>query len=131
MYPMIAICEICRRYVPPGHVRPESYSEDDECPAPECPLNRARVESALRSDDDMTEAQVRQVVEYYIAVRTRRFGGRPGPSDYQTRPTPVANEHVEEGILHVLRDRAFALAADEVSPFERMQRSLDSSAISA
>jgi transcriptional regulator with XRE-family HTH domain len=42
----------------------------------------ARVEYALRSDDYMSEAQVRQVMEYYIAVRTRRFGGgRPGSSD--------------------------------------------------
>jgi transcriptional regulator with XRE-family HTH domain len=52
----------------------------------------ARVEYALRSDDYMTEAQVRQVMEYYIAVRTRRFSGRPGPSEYPTRPSPVANE---------------------------------------
>ena len=46
----------------------------------------ARVEYALRSDDYLSEAQVRQVMEYYIAVRTRRFGGgRPGSGDYTTR----------------------------------------------
>jgi len=38
----------------------------------------ARVEYALRADEYLTEAQVRQIMEYYIAVRTRRFGGR-GP----------------------------------------------------
>ncbi len=40
----------------------------------------ARVEYALRSDDVLGEAQVRQVMEYYLAVRMRRFGARP-PSD--------------------------------------------------
>jgi transcriptional regulator with XRE-family HTH domain len=34
----------------------------------------ARVEYALRADEILTEAQVRQVMEYYLAVRMRRFG---------------------------------------------------------
>ena len=34
----------------------------------------ARVEYALRSDELMSEPQVRQVMEYYLAVRMRRFG---------------------------------------------------------
>ncbi|MBF8290924.1 MAG: cro/C1-type protein [Chloroflexi bacterium] len=34
----------------------------------------ARVEYALRADDSLTEAQVRQIMEYYLAVRMRRFG---------------------------------------------------------
>jgi transcriptional regulator with XRE-family HTH domain len=34
----------------------------------------ARVEYALRADDVLTEPQVRQVMEYYLAVRMRRFG---------------------------------------------------------
>ncbi len=37
----------------------------------------ARVEYALRSDDYLNEAQVRQVMEYYIAVRMRRIAARP------------------------------------------------------
>ncbi len=37
----------------------------------------ARVEYALRSDDYLTEAQVRQVMEYYLAVRMRRLTARP------------------------------------------------------
>ena len=36
----------------------------------------ARVEYALRSDDVLSEAQVRQIMEYYLAVRMRRFGAR-------------------------------------------------------
>jgi transcriptional regulator with XRE-family HTH domain len=34
----------------------------------------ARVEYALRSDETLSEAQVRQVMEYYLAVRMRRVG---------------------------------------------------------
>src|SRR5215213_3222050 len=34
----------------------------------------ARVEYALRADEALAEAQVRQVMEYYLAVRMRRVG---------------------------------------------------------
>jgi transcriptional regulator with XRE-family HTH domain len=34
----------------------------------------ARVEYALRADDLLTEPQVRQIMEYYLAVRIRRYG---------------------------------------------------------
>jgi transcriptional regulator with XRE-family HTH domain len=34
----------------------------------------ARVEYALRGDDLLTEPQVRQIMEYYLAVRMRRYG---------------------------------------------------------
>src|SRR3989304_3249244 len=34
----------------------------------------AGVESALRADDPLSEPQVRQVMEYYLAVRMRRLG---------------------------------------------------------
>ncbi|MEJ7696586.1 MAG: helix-turn-helix transcriptional regulator [Candidatus Limnocylindrales bacterium] len=34
----------------------------------------ARVEYALRADDLLSEPQVRQIMEYYLAVRTRRYG---------------------------------------------------------
>src|SRR5687768_4223395 len=39
----------------------------------------ARVEYALRADETLNEANVRQVMEYYLAVRMRRFG-RPQPA---------------------------------------------------
>ncbi|HEX9550737.1 MAG TPA: helix-turn-helix transcriptional regulator [Candidatus Limnocylindrales bacterium] len=60
----------------------------------------ARVEYSLRADEALTEAQVRQIMEYYLAVRMRRFGrvfqsadnttsgggqGRPDP----TLPRPM------------------------------------------
>jgi transcriptional regulator with XRE-family HTH domain len=38
----------------------------------------ARVEYALRSDEALGEAQVRQVMEYYLAVRMRRVGAAYG-----------------------------------------------------
>ncbi|HEU6440164.1 MAG TPA: hypothetical protein VFC12_06980, partial [Terriglobales bacterium] len=34
----------------------------------------ARIEYALRADEALSEPQVRQVMEYYLAVRMRRFG---------------------------------------------------------
>ncbi len=34
----------------------------------------ARVEYALRADEALTEPQVRQIMEYYLAVRMRRYG---------------------------------------------------------
>jgi transcriptional regulator with XRE-family HTH domain len=46
----------------------------------------ARVEYALRADDLLSEPQVRQVMEYYLAVRMRRFGRA-----FQS-PEPAATE---------------------------------------
>src|SRR4051794_11225945 len=40
----------------------------------------ARVEYALRADEALSEPQVRQVMEYYLAVRVRRFS-RPYSGD--------------------------------------------------
>jgi hypothetical protein len=45
----------------------------------------ARVEYSLRADDTLGEAQVRQVMEYYLAVRMRRYA-RPVVSP-GARPT--------------------------------------------
>ncbi len=48
----------------------------------------ARVEYALRADEVLSEPQVRQIMEYYLAVRIRRFArtyqgvsGEPGTSN--------------------------------------------------
>jgi hypothetical protein len=45
----------------------------------------ARVEYALRADDALGEAQVRQVMEYYLAVRMRRYARPVAPPT--SRPT--------------------------------------------
>ena len=44
----------------------------------------ARVEYALRSDEALGEAQVRQVMEYYLAVRMRRVGSTYSQDTGQT-----------------------------------------------
>jgi len=56
----------------------------------------ARVEYALRADDALAEPQVRQIMEYYLAVRMRRYARpvlqapRPGLQDRPLlRPTPA------------------------------------------
>jgi transcriptional regulator with XRE-family HTH domain len=41
----------------------------------------ARVEYALRADEMLSEPQVRQIMEYYLAVRMRRFGRAFQPSE--------------------------------------------------
>ena len=38
----------------------------------------ARIEYALRADEALSESQVRQVMEYYLAVRMRRLGSNFG-----------------------------------------------------
>ena len=46
----------------------------------------ARVEYALRADDVLGEPQVRQIMEYYLAVRMRRLGRTYGPTSEPVRP---------------------------------------------
>jgi transcriptional regulator with XRE-family HTH domain len=56
----------------------------------------ARVEYALRADELLSEPQVRQIMEYYLAVRMRRYGrtfqssestsGSDRPADRLVRP---------------------------------------------
>ena len=41
----------------------------------------ARVEYALRADELLSEPQVRQIMEYYLAVRMRRYGRTFQPAD--------------------------------------------------
>jgi transcriptional regulator with XRE-family HTH domain len=54
----------------------------------------ARVEYALRADDLLSEPQVRQVMEYYLAVRMRRFGRAFQSSE----PTGTPERPPERGI---------------------------------
>jgi transcriptional regulator with XRE-family HTH domain len=60
----------------------------------------ARVEYALRADDALGEPQVRQIMEYYLAVRMRRFArpvnpvrhaGLPDRPTVRSAPTPLAS----------------------------------------
>jgi transcriptional regulator with XRE-family HTH domain len=55
----------------------------------------ARVEYALRADELLNEANVRQVMEYYLAVRMRRFG-RPLPSGGGSAAASAADERTSD-----------------------------------
>jgi transcriptional regulator with XRE-family HTH domain len=48
----------------------------------------ARVEYALRADELLSEPQVRQIMEYYLAVRMRRFGRAFQPSEPSSTNRP-------------------------------------------
>ncbi|HXG40727.1 MAG TPA: helix-turn-helix transcriptional regulator [Candidatus Limnocylindrales bacterium] len=50
----------------------------------------ARVEYALRADDTLTERQVRQIMEYYLAIRMRRLS-RTYAAAEATRATQPAS----------------------------------------
>ncbi len=50
----------------------------------------ARVEYALRADELLSEPQVRQIMEYYLAVRMRRYGRPFQPSEPAQRRRPSA-----------------------------------------
>ena len=66
----------------------------------------ARVEYALRADELLSEPQVRQIMEYYLAVRMRRFGRTFQPSeptsnrppDRLARSAPVGQGPVVAGV---------------------------------
>ena len=67
-------------------------SDDDEAPqylgavASGTANPTARVEYALRADEVLSEPQVRQVMEYYLAVRMHRFGRGYGGMRTEDRP---------------------------------------------
>lgn len=50
----------------------------------------ARVEYALRADDLLNEPQVRQVMEYYLALRMRRLATRQPGTGPSVRPVAAA-----------------------------------------
>jgi len=50
----------------------------------------ARVEYALRADEALSEAQVRQVMEYYLAMRLRRMGASFNSDANQSRMESTA-----------------------------------------
>ena len=51
----------------------------------------ARVEYALRADDALGEAQVGQVMEYYLAVRMRRYARPVAPPAARPAYPPIAS----------------------------------------
>ena len=76
----------------------------------------ARVEYSLRSDETLSEPQVRQVMEYYLAVRMRRFGrGYVGPhsQDRTMEPRRLLDDRRGTPMLSA------ALAGHSVRPMAR------------
>src|SRR6186997_259614 len=59
----------------------------------------ARVEYALRADDLLSEPQVRQIMEYYLAVRMRRYGR----SFQGERGATATGQAAERSTDHALR----------------------------
>ena len=58
----------------------------------------ARVEYALRADELLNEAQVRQIMEYYLAVRMRRYGRAYQPNETGERgPDHGGSTHGQGG----------------------------------
>jgi transcriptional regulator with XRE-family HTH domain len=96
----------------------------------------ARVEYALRADELLSEPQVRQIMEYYLAVRMRRFGRAypsggtgSGPNDHGTersmsapnvggRPVSVSG-HSGRGIGSVPSSGGSATAVSTVRSITR------------
>jgi transcriptional regulator with XRE-family HTH domain len=71
----------------------------------------ARVEYALRADDVLSEPQVRQVMEYYLAVRMRRFGrGYAGmrTDDRPIEPRRILDERREAPLMSAVAGHASA-----------------------
>jgi len=52
----------------------------------------ARVEYALRADELLSEPQVRQIMEYYLAVRMRRYGRTFQSSDLSSNTDRVSDQ---------------------------------------
>jgi transcriptional regulator with XRE-family HTH domain len=62
----------------------------------------ARVEYALRADEVLSEPQVRQVMEYYLAVRMRRFArgyASVRPNERPMEPRRLLDERRDSPIL--------------------------------
>jgi transcriptional regulator with XRE-family HTH domain len=62
----------------------------------------ARVEYSLRADELLSEAQVRQIMEYYLAVRMRRYGRSIQPTDNaigtdRTSESSLSRPHTSDG----------------------------------
>ena len=64
-----------------------------------------RVEYALRADEWLTEAQVRQIMEYYLAVRIGRIGRPSQPADVAERvqPRPAVRAYNQAPVATAVR----------------------------
>lgn len=86
----------------------------------------ARVEYALRADEILSEPQVRQVMEYYLAVRMRRFGrGYAGmrAEDRQLEPRRLLDERRDQPLIAAaMASRAIRPMSQQLPPRARTTR---------
>ena len=85
----------------------------------------ARVEYSLRADDLLTEAQVRQIMEYYLAVRARRYGRTTpteaiGGSERSSEPTYL-RPRTSDGTVAVV-GRVATATMSGLRPVSRLTR---------
>jgi len=90
----------------------------------------ARVEYALRADELLSEAQVRQIMEYYLAVRMRRYGRAFQPSENSDRSHDRGHEQVDRptmgrpaGAVTAVRVTAGATPGGRVGGYGPIERS--------
>ena len=79
----------------------------------------ARVEYALRADELLSEPQVRQIMEYYLAVRMRRFGRAFQPSEAHDEPTAGPPGRALRSRSAGPSSRASARPPSRMSPVDR------------
>jgi transcriptional regulator with XRE-family HTH domain len=85
----------------------------------------ARVEYALRADDVLSEPQVRQVMEYYLAVRMRRFGRTYSGlrTDERTmEPRRMLGERRDTPLMSAVAGRAMRPLPQQMPPRARSSR---------
>src|SRR5512134_1768025 len=76
----------------------------------------ARVEYALRADEALSEPQVRQVMEYYLAVRMRRFGRAYSPVTAEGGMSPTGSGGSTGGSNGGMYGRAAGTSAAVAGP---------------
>jgi transcriptional regulator with XRE-family HTH domain len=77
----------------------------------------ARVEYALRADDLLSEPQVRQIMEYYLAVRMRRFGRAfPGGSSTGSSSSNERGERSDRPMGSSMGSRPLAGRVSGINP---------------
>jgi transcriptional regulator with XRE-family HTH domain len=82
----------------------------------------ARIEYALRADDFLSEPQVRQVMEYYLAVRMRRFGRTytgPRTDERTLEPRRILDDRRERPIISAVAGRSLYPLSHSLPPRAR------------
>jgi transcriptional regulator with XRE-family HTH domain len=85
----------------------------------------ARVEYALRADEILSEPQVRQVMEYYLAVRMRRFGrtyAGPRADERPLEPRRILDDRRDGPVMSAVASRSLHPMPHQIPPRARSSR---------